>query len=378
MGKNILITGGAGFIGSHTALSLLEDGHDVTILDNLSPQIHGLNSSFPSFLQDKCKLIKGDVRNKEDWIKSLKNIEVICHFAAETGTGQSMYQIQKYSEVSINGTAIMLDVLTEIKHSVEKVILSSSRAIYGEGKYKCKIHGIIYPKTRKEEDMDSGFFDLRCSDCNTNLILLPTDEISVANPTSIYGITKQIQEQLIINSCSSNGLPFVSLRFQNVYGPGQSLKNPYTGILSIFSTLILNNQNINIFEDGKESRDFIFIEDVVSSIKLSLTNEKANYNIFNVGFGENIEVEIVAKSLIKLFKTDTKINISGDYRQGDIRHNYADLLKIKTNLKYLPKISFKQGLRRFVEWVKSQEIQINKFEEAIDEMHQRGLYKRNE
>lgn len=377
MKKNILITGGAGFIGIKTALEFVKDGYNITIMDNLSAQIHGENPSLPKTLLENCNFIKGDVRIRKDWIKSLKNIDVICHFAAETGTGQSMYKIQQYTEVNINGTSIMLDILTSEKHSVEKVILASSRAIYGEGKYYCRTHGVVYPKTRNKDNMNNRLYDPQCSYCNKELKLLATDENSLINPTSIYGITKQAQEQLIVTTCSALDIPYVSLRFQNVYGPGQSLKNPYTGILSIFSTLILNNKDINVFEDGKESRDFIYIDDVVASIKLSLENENANYNIFNVGSGKSVDVEMIANSLIRLYSKNINVIISGDYRVGDIRHNYADLTKIKSRLNFSPNITFEVGLKYFVHWVKKQNVQSNKFDSSISEMSKLGLYKKS-
>ena len=268
--KNILITGGAGFIGSNLALKLAEKGHVVTVLDNLSEQIHGKNSELLNTIIDQVHFIKGDVRNAEDWMKALKNQEVVVHLAAETGTGQSMYEVQKYTEVNINGTAIFLDYLVNEKHSIQKVVIASSRAIYGEGKYNCEEHGIIYPNERKENDLLKGEFEPKCPVCNTDLMVLLTDENSKIHPSSVYGITKQNQEQMVLNVCQSINIPAVAFRYQNVYGPGQSLKNPYTGILSIFSTQIKNGNDLNIFEDGLESRDFVFIDDVVNATILGI------------------------------------------------------------------------------------------------------------
>ena len=277
--KNILITGGAGFIGSNLALKLVEKGYVVTVLDNLSEQIHGKNSELLNTIIDQVHFIKGDVRNAEDWMKALKNQEVVVHLAAETGTGQSMYEVQKYTEVNINGTAIFLDYLVNEKHSIQKVVIASSRAIYGEGKYNCEEHGIIYPNERKENDLLKGEFEPKCPVCNTDLMVLLTDENSKIHPSSVYGITKQNQEQMVLNVCQSINIPAVAFRYQNVYGPGQSLKNPYTGILSIFSTQIKNGNDLNIFEDGLESRDFVFIDDVVNATILGIEKEEADLKL---------------------------------------------------------------------------------------------------
>ncbi|WP_255669442.1 SDR family NAD(P)-dependent oxidoreductase [Flavobacterium soyae] len=235
--KNILITGGAGFIGSNLALKLIEKGHKITVLDNLSKQIHGENPEITSPLyksiKDKVTFIEGTVTSRTDWEKALQNQNVVVHFAAETGTGQSMYCIEKYTEVNIQGTAIMLDILANNKNSVEKIVIASSRSIYGEGKYKHPKLGIVYPSHRKEKDMLAGNFELTFFD-EEELELLATDEDSKIHPSSVYGITKQNQEQMIMTVCPTIGIAPVGFRYQNVYGPGQSLSNPYTGILSIF------------------------------------------------------------------------------------------------------------------------------------------------
>ena len=239
--KNILITGGSGFIGSRLCEKLYDRRYNITILDNLSEQIHGTTeSSLFKKIKGKCTFIKGDVRNKEDWKKAIRGQDVIVHLAAETGTGQSMYEIEKYNDVNIMGTAHLLEILANTEHSVKKMIIASSRAIYGEGKYNCKIHGDQYPLQRKEIDMERAEFNPKCEICNVELNLLATDEKSKINPSSIYGINKQQQEQMVMLMGDSLGIPSVAFRYQNVYGPGQSLSNPYTGILSIFSTRILN------------------------------------------------------------------------------------------------------------------------------------------
>ncbi|MGB2138502.1 MAG: NAD-dependent epimerase/dehydratase family protein [Flavobacteriales bacterium] len=376
--ENILISGGAGFIGSNLALKLVSLGHNVRVLDNLSPQIHTNskeNSQLYQSIKGKVTFINGDVRNRKDWQKAIANSTVIVHLAAETGTGQSMYQIEKYVQVNCGGTAIMLDVLANEKHTVKKVVVASSRAIYGEGKYHCESHGEVFPDEREDTQMSNGQFEPLCSICKQPLSMLATDEYSKIHPSSIYGITKSDQEQMILVACKSLGISAIALRYQNVYGPGQSLSNPYTGILSIFSTRILNNNPINIFEDGKESRDFVFIDDVVNATVLAIQDNKLKSCSLNVGSGVSTTVQTVADSLKKLYQSDVDIKVSGNYRLGDIRHNKADISKIKKLLGFSPKVSFEDGLKQFVDWVKNQEVNSDNYEQSINEMKDKGLMK---
>ena len=375
MKKNVLITGGAGFIGSNLALKLIDRGYSVTVMDNLSEQIHGQDSSLYASIKDKVKFIKGDVRNKTDWNKALSGQHIVVHLAAETGTGQSMYEVHKYVDVNINGTALFLDYLVNEKHTIEKVIIASSRAIYGEGKYYCDSHGDVYPEERKEEDLLNGYFEPKCPICKSALEIRPTDENSKIHPSSVYGITKQNQEQMVLNVCKSINVAAVAFRYQNVYGPGQSLKNPYTGILSIFSTQIRNGNDINIFEDGLESRDFVYIDDVVNATILGIENSQADYNVFNVGSGIATTVLNVAEQLKRNYNSDIKIKVSGNFRLGDIRHNFASLSKIEEKLNFKPQFDFETGVGNFVEWVKTQEIQADTYQKSIEEMKAKGLYK---
>ena len=374
---NILITGGAGFIGSNLTRKLVEKGFKVTVLDNLSKQIHGenQNSTLYSSIKDIATFIQGDVCNKSDWKKALRNQDAVIHLAAETGTGQSMYEISRYNEVNILGTTHLLDILANENHSIKKMIIASSRSIYGEGKYMCKNDGVVYPNQRQDIDMAKGEFNLVCDECNEPLELLATDEDSKVHPSSIYGITKQQQEQMILLIGKTLNIPAVALRYQNVYGPGQSLSNPYTGILSIFSTRLLNGNDIDIYEDGQESRDFVFIDDVVNATILALEKTEANNQIFNVGSGIATSVTEVANSLKSLYNSDVKISVSGKYRLGDIRHNYADLSKIKNALGFSPKFDFILGITSFVNWVKTQEVMEDKYETSIQELKNKGFIK---
>ncbi len=379
MKDKILITGGAGFIGSNLALKLIEKGYDVTILDNLSEQIHGndpeITSPLFNSIKNRVNFIKGSVTSEFDLKRAINNQNVIVHLAAETGTGQSMYQIEHYTNVNIGGTALMLDLLTNTKHDVKKVVIASSRSIYGEGKYLSEELGIVYPKHRTDIYMKNGDFEVKHPGCKTVLRVTATDEDSKIHPSSVYGITKQSQEQMVMTVCPTINVSAVAFRYQNVYGPGQSLSNPYTGILSIFSTLIKNGKDINVFEDGKETRDFVYINDVVDATILGIEKEEANNEIFNVGTGVPIEVNAVVAELLKNYNTDVPVKITGNYRLGDIRHNYADLTKIKDLLGFTPKINFKEGIKFFCQWVNGQVIKEDKYQQSIDEMKQKGLFK---
>ena len=376
--KKVLITGGAGFIGSSLALELIDKGFEVVVMDNLSPQIHGNPERSFTYnrIIEKVQFIHGDVRNKTDWERALNDVSCVIHLAAETGTGQSMYELSTYSEINLTGTANLFEVVAKNKSlSVNHVIYASSRSIYGEGRYNCKKCGVVYPKHREDSILSKGFYECTCPSCGGLVELLKTDENSRIHPSSFYGITKQTQEDIVKVMCTSLKMNFTALRFQNVYGPGQSLSNPYTGILSIFSNLIRSGKNINIFEDGNESRDFVYIDDVVNSIYLSLTSEKALNKIYNVGSGVGTSVKRVANELINAFNSDIKFSVTGNYRIGDIRHNVADLTLIKSDLDFVPKINFSEGISRFVNWVKSQDISDNNFQKSMDEMKKFGLLK---
>lgn len=378
MGK-VLVTGGAGFIGSNVALKLIAKGYSVVVLDSLSEQIHGSNpdQTSPLYLsiKDKVDFVKGDVCKREDWLKALDGVDYVIHLAAETGTGQSMYEIEKYVGTNIGGTALLLDILANTKHHVKRVVVAESRAIYGEGKYVCPSCGVVYPLERKDEDMSKGDFECKCPKCGGPVKLVGTTEDSNILPSSVYGITKQVQGQLVHLVCKSIGVESVSFRYQNVYGPGQSLSNPYTGILSIFSTRIKNGNGLNIFEDGKETRDFVFIDDVADATILGMEVPAANGHVFNVGTGVATDVLTVAHTLCDKYGIQVPITVSGNYRLGDIRHNFADITLAKQILGFNPKWNFSDGIEQFVKWVNQQEVQEDNYEASIEEMKKKGLYK---
>ncbi len=376
--KKILITGGAGFIGSSLALILVSRGHNVTVLDNLAPQIHGDDpGKSPLFarIKDKVAFFRGDVTCRDDLLKVLQGVDTVVHLAAETGTGQSMYAIQHYSDVNVGGTALLLDLIANEGFPVKRLVVASSRAVYGEGKYNCLSHGLHYPGARADALMASGVFEHPCPVCQQIMQVLPTDELSALHPSSVYGVTKLTQEQLVLSVGRALGISALAFRYQNVYGPGQSLSNPYTGILSIFSTRIRQGKPINIFEDGQESRDFVFIDDVVEATVRGIEHEAPLVDVFNVGSGVATGVLGVAHMLRTYLGGNSEIIVSGQYRSGDIRHNLADLDKVSQVLGFNSKVLFEDGLRRFVDWVRSEQLVDDRYEESLEELRSKGLFK---
>lgn len=386
--SKILITGGAGFIGNNVVNRLYNEGlYEIVVLDNFSNQIHGNNyeeSYLYQNIKDKAHIIKGDIRNRVDVEKALEGVEYVIHLAAETGTGQSMYEINRYTDVNIMGMSNLLDVILKKRMKIKKIILSSSRSVYGEGMYICTDHGIVVPQSRNIEDMKSGYFETRCPICAKSVQLCSTSEESVLNPVSYYAYTKLAQEKMLETMCRIMEIPYTIFRYQNVYGAGQSLSNPYTGILSIFSKLLLQNKPINIFEDGKESRDFVHVSDVSAITCNAIENPLTNYQHINVGSGENISVLNVAKTLKDIYSSSSDIHVSGDFRKGDIRHNIADISKAKKLCGFAPVYNFKNGMEEFTSWVLEENsenkllVTDRKFEISLEEMKETGMLIQNQ
>jgi len=378
MPKKILITGGAGFIGSRLTAQLAAKGHTVRVLDNLSPQIHGpapeASPLYRSIL-GKAEFMRGSVTDPAALAQALDGMDTVVHLAAETGTGQSMYAIRHYSEVNVGGTALLLDLIANKPFPVRKLVVASSRAIYGEGKYACREHGDVYPGSRSAADMEKKDFEVHCPRCGLPAEMRPTDEDSALRPASVYGVTKLTQEQLTLTVGAALGISALAFRYQNVYGPGQSLSNPYTGILSIFSTRIRNGSGINIFEDGRESRDFVYIDDVVAATEKGIEAQGPLVGAFNVGSGEATDVVAVTDKLQELLGRKVPVQVTGQFRIGDIRHNVADLAKARSVLGYAPATGFAEGLGRFVDWVKSERVQADGYENSLAELRKKGLLK---
>jgi dTDP-L-rhamnose 4-epimerase len=378
MTKRVLITGGAGFIGSRLSLRLLDAGYRVSVLDNLSPQIHGDQPSESPLLKSiigKVDFLKGDVTSREDLMKVLPGVDVVVHLAAETGTGQSMYAIRHYANVNVGGTALLLDLIANESFPVRRLVVASSRAIYGEGKYCCAEHGVYYPGARSTDELAQGRFEHVCPVCAQKLQMVPTDEASALQPSSVYGVTKLTQEQLVLSVGKALGISALAFRYQNVYGPGQSLSNPYTGILSIFATRFRHGNPVNIFEDGRESRDFVYIDDAVEATLRGIEHPGALVDVFNVGSGVATDVLTIANTLRSYLGGGSAIAVSGQFRAGDIRHNVADLTKVFGMLGFSPKVSIDEGLRRFVDWVWGERIENDRYEESLNELRAKGFFK---
>jgi dTDP-L-rhamnose 4-epimerase len=378
MADNVLITGGAGFIGSRLAQRFAAEGFAVTVLDALIPQVHGVEPEKTSpllrSLAGVATVRRGTTTSVDDLRTTLQDATIVVHLAAETGTGQSMYEIDRYVEANIGGTAKLLDLLANEAHSVRRLVVASSRSIYGEGAYLTEDGRTVFPPHRADAAMAAGDFDVHVPGEGA-LRMTATAESAKLHPSSVYGITKQMQESLVMTVAPTVGVEPVSLRYQNVYGPGQSLKNPYTGILSIFSTLIRQGKEINIFEDGRESRDFVFIDDVVEATFLSAISTAAAGRILNVGSGVATTVSEVVETLFAAFGTEVPVRVSGRYRLGDIRHNVADTTAITETLGFTPSVDFSEGVRRFVEWVLAEPNEGDGYQRSLDEMTSRNLLK---
>jgi len=382
MAEKVLITGGLGFIGLALARTLVRRGMTVRLLDNLSPQIHGAvpQPELGTLLaNDRVEVMRGDVCNRRDWVRAVRDVVSVVHLAAETGTGQSMYRIGDYTSTNVLGTALLLDVLANDTHKVTKLVLASTRAVYGEGAYHCARCGLVYPATRSPGRLQARQWEPICPCCCGPIHAVPTPEIAKTSPASVYAATKLAQEDLVRIAAGALGIPFLIFRLQNVYGEGQSLNNPYTGILSIFSNRIRQRKLITLFEDGQESRDFVHVSDVAEVVALGLTGDGGDGRIMNVGSGVQVSVETIALSLKRQFADASAPVVSGQYRLGDIRHNCADISAIGQTLGFSPKVPLEEGVERFVRWVKTQPIAEDGAEGGLDranrELIERGLMK---
>lgn len=367
-----LITGGAGFIGSHLTRHLLAAGYEVTILDLLSPQIHGLGNDY--IPPAGVRFIYGDIRDKESVSKALEEVNIVFHLAAETGTGQSMYEVERYVSVNEVGTAVLLECIGQTKGKVTDLMLASSRSIYGEGAYLGD-DGVIYqPASRSFTDLSNGEFEYNFYK-GTNIKPIATPESLPQDPGSIYAATKYSQEMLCKLAAVSLNLRLSIFRLQNVYGEGQSLKNPYTGIISIFYNLIRQRLPINIFEDGLESRDFVHVDDVVKAMTSALERGSRNGLVLNIGTGIPTSVLCLADTLINVSGFDAKKNVTGNFRVGDIRHCYADLSRAKREIGFEPQVTLEEGLLRFCNWAIDQPVYPDQSEEALSKLTMKGLAK---
>jgi len=370
----VLVTGGAGFIGSYIVDNLIEQGYDVVVYDNLEPQVHGKEQKIPEYLNKKADFIKGDIRDAELLKKCLSNIDIIFHQAALVGVGQSMYRMEDYVDVNTKGTATLLQTIISLKKKPVKVIVASSMSIYGEGNYKCENCNKHYtPFLRIDSQLKSKNWEYKCSKCNSILVPVKTPETKPLFPTSVYAITKRDQEELILSVLRAYNIPAVALRYFNVYGARQSLSNPYTGVLAIFISRLLNNAPPVIFEDGNQTRDFIHVKDIAKANILAMESEQALWKTYNVGTGRPTSINQVADILIKDINNSLKKEIKFKYRAGDIRHCFADITRIKEELGFEPSISFDEGIKSYIEFIKQAPESKDMLDQAIEELEERGL-----
>ena len=368
------MTGGAGFIGRTLCHELLKFKNEVVVVYSLSLQIHGPNAKPEEIFGDdfaKLSFFKGDVRDPELMAKALAGCNTVVHLAAETATAQSMYAMSDCVNVNVVGTAAILEILTQL-HLRPRLIVASSLAIYGEGAYRSGKGTLFFPVNRKVSDLTAGRFEIYDED-GEPASLVPTPESAPSNGCSVYGISKFAQEQLVLTYCRANGLQGAALRFQNVFGPGQSLRNPYTGILSIFSSLLLNGQDVRIFEDGRESRDFIDVSDVVNSIMLSINKDLKVPVAVNIGTGVRTSVMHIAQTLKAIYKSKSNVEVTGEFRVGDVRHCTADVTLAEQILGFRSKMSFEAGIKAFAQWAQSQNPSPIDYVRTFDELRATGL-----
>lgn len=366
---NVLVTGGAGFIGSHLVDELVGEGHHVSIFDNLEGQVH---RATPTYLNENAKFIKGDMRDIDQLRSAIKDIDIIFHQASMVGIGQSMYQINKYVDVNTLGTAKLLNVLVNDEHEVKKLIVASSMSIYGEGAYLCQDCGEVYPSLRSEEQLKRSDWAIKCPNCGKDVKEIPTKETKPPHSTSIYAISKKDQEEMSLTLGRAYGIPVAALRYFNVFGPRQALSNPYTGVCAIISARIKNNNPPVLFEDGLQSRDFISVHDIVHANILAMKSSNADYEVFNVGTERPTTIREIASNIMRLYNKNLPIEITNAYRKGDIRHCIADISKIKSKLGFRPMVAFQSGMEELVAWGATEEA-IDRFEDANRELKDKGL-----
>ncbi|NUP89618.1 MAG: NAD-dependent epimerase/dehydratase family protein [Candidatus Sumerlaeia bacterium] len=373
MGEQVLVTGGAGFIGSHLVDALLERGHAVRVYDNLCSQVHGDEGTIPAHLSPDAEFIKGDVRDIDTLRRALTGVDVVFHKAAAVGVGQSMYQIREYTEVNTLGAANLLQILAEGGHRVRKVIVASSMSIYGEGAYRHpQGHLVLRPGLRPARQLAQHDWAMRDAGDGAALEPVPTPETKPLEPNSIYAINKRDHEEMVLCAGVAYGFSAVALRYFNVYGPRQALSNPYTGVMAIFSARYLNGRAPVIFEDGQQTRDFVHVSDVVQANLLAMERDTGPAAAFNVGTGVFTPVLTVAEELAKLLGFEEPPDIPGQFRAGDIRSCVADISLARERLGFVPCVSLAQGLKELVGWVQGQSAE-DRVDEAVAELRRRGL-----
>jgi dTDP-L-rhamnose 4-epimerase len=370
---HVLVTGGAGYIGSHLVDGLIRRDYRVTVLDNLEPQVHR-SGTWPSYANAKARYVRGDVRDRGLLEPLVLEADAVVHFAAAVSIGQSMYQIDRYVDVNTRGTALLLDILVNTKHHVQKVLVASSIGVYGEGAYRCGTHGPVDPTIRPEEQLAARDWEQKCPVCRQPVESIPTPEDKALYRDNIYSMTKYHQEEMVLLIGKTYGIPAVAPRFFNVYGPRQSLSNPYAGVAAIWLSRLLNGKRPVVFEDGGQLRDFVSVHDVVECLVLMIEKSGADYLPVNVGSGETVTILDIARMLNRILGTSIEPQVTQAGRKFDIRHNTADITRAKTLLGFQPKVPLEDGFRELVEWAKTTpDVAADFFDQALDELKQKGL-----
>lgn len=370
--QRILVTGGAGFIGSHIADRFLAGGWNVRVLDSLEPQVHGLGRERPNYLDDRVELLRGDICDRKAVIDALVDVDVLSHHAALVGVGQSLYEIERYARTNAYGASVILDVIANEKHTVRKMMVASSISIYGEGAYRCPNRCTSPADLRPVSRLRSRQWEVPCPDCGTDLAPIPTTEQKVLQPSSVYAIQKRDHEELFRVVGRAYGIPTVALRYFNVYGTRQALSNPYTGLVAIFASRLLNKKPPLIFEDGRQRRDLVSVRDIADANWVAVNHPSAEGQILNVGSGKSYTVLEIASILADRMGVRIAPEVTGDYREGDIRHCFADITAIRERFGWEPRYSLTEEVGELVAWVKSQHAHDN-VDVARGELVSRGL-----
>ena len=375
---HILVTGGAGFIGSHLVPRLTARGHRVRILDSLTEQIHGPGAGFSAALQAAAECQRGDVTDRDDVARALDGVEAVIHLAAETGMGQSQYEIIRYTDVNVGGTARLLQALADGRGAVRRLVLASTARVYGDGPYTCLEHGRVFPAQRSVAQMSRGDWAMRCPACGREVEVARCREDDLRQPGSMYAVTKCTQEDMVRLYGAVYGLDAVVLRYQNVYGAGQALRNPYTGVLSVFCTRIRNGLVPEIYEDGDESRDFVYVTDIAAATAAAVEREGLGGQTLNIGGAGRATILAVARAITGAFGADLEPVVTGMFRAGEVRHMEADITAAQRLLGYSPEVPLEEGIRRLVAWVHQQPIHEDRSARAFEELRARGLSRTEE
>jgi dTDP-L-rhamnose 4-epimerase len=368
--KRALVTGGAGLIGSHVSDLLVREGWKVRVLDNLEPNTHKRGK--PSWINPKAEFIEGDIRDRETITAALDKIDIIFHQAAYGGY---MPEISKYVHVNSLGTAQMLEVIREKNLPIEKIIVASSQAVYSEGAGICSKHGLVFPSVRPVEQLQKGDWEVHCPICGAMTKSAPTPENAPVGGETVYGLTKVDQEKLVLLWGKQVGIPTVALRYSCTYGPRQSIFNPYTGVIAIFCTRLINSLPPVLYEDGEQTRDFSFVEDIARANLLAAETDKLDGLAVNVGSGEGTPIRKVAQILSQLLKIDVQPEARGEFRPGEMRHLTSDTTKVRA-AGYKAEVTLEDGIQRYIDWIRSQSDIRDYFSEAEQILKSKGIVHR--